>query len=46
MAGLLQSAHLSDNLALHALDEKGQLLFLEEGNEYTARKNSRRSQMR
>jgi hypothetical protein len=46
MAGPLQSAHLPDNLALHALDEKGQLLFLEEGSEYTARKNSRRSQMR
>jgi hypothetical protein len=45
MAGSLQNARLPDNLAPHALDEKGQLLFLEEGNGYTARKNSRRSQI-
>ena len=43
MADPLQSARSPDNLALHALDEKGRLLFLEEGSGYSARKNSRRS---
>lgn len=43
MADPLQSARSPDNLALRALDEKGRLLFLEEGSGYSARKNSRRS---